>query len=170
MTLYVPSITVDQVIDTLGTYIQLFTTAEVIRASVNRTSMPLSPFIELTEIVSAPLNKPIETYTDTTEIISEHTRIDIQIDMYGWELTDTAKALHASFRTVWAVSQFPTNIVPLYCTDPMKMPIENAEEQYEQRWTMTVSLQYNPDVSVPQDSFNSPGSETFIPVDLFYII
>jgi len=166
--MFVPSITVDQVIDALGAYIQLFTTSQIIRGAVNRTAMPLSPFVELTEVTSISLNKPIETYTDTTEIISEHVKLEVQIDLYGWELSDTARALHSSFRTIWAVSQLPESIVPLYCTEPIKMPIQNAEDQYEQRWTMTISLQYNPDVIVPQTSFNAPGTNNLIPVDIVY--
>ena len=168
MTLFVPSITIDQVIDAVASYVQLFTTAEIIRASVNRTAMPISPFIELTEISSVALNKPIETYSDTTATINEHTRIEVQIDLYGWELSDTTKALHASFRTIWGVSQFPDTIVPLYCSEPMKIPIENAEDQYEQRWTMRLFLQYNPDVIVSQDTFNTKGDTGVIPADVIY--
>ena len=154
MTLYVTDITIDQVIDALGSYVQIFTPVQIIRGNVNRTAMPISPFIELTEIASSSINKPIETYisADQTEIINEHTRLEVQIDLYGWELSDTVKALHSSFRTIWASDQFPTWVMPLYCSEPMKMPVPNGEEQYEQRWTMRLSLQYNPAIIVPQQS------------------
>lgn len=80
MTLFVPSISVDQVIDALGDYVQLFTTAKIVRGNVNRTAMPSSAFIELTEIASVSLNKPIEIYGESTGTLNEHTRIDVQID------------------------------------------------------------------------------------------
>jgi hypothetical protein len=148
--------------------VQLFTTAKIVRGNVNRTAMPSSAFIELTEIASVSLNKPIEIYGESTGTLNEHTRIDVQIDFYGWELSEVAKAVHASFRTIWAVDRFPSNIAPLYCSDLLKMPIINAEQQHEQRWTMTASMQYNPDVVVPQDSFDTPGDIGVIPADVFY--
>lgn len=169
MTNFVPSITVDQVIDAVGNFIALFTTAQIIRGNVNRTAMPIAPFVELTEISNTALNKAIEYYSDTTATINEHKRIEIQADFYGWDLSDTIQAVHTAYRTIWGVTKFPSNIVPLYCTEPMKMPIENAEEQYEQRWTMTMSLQYNPDVTVPQDTFNTKGTTGVIPADVIYL-
>ena len=169
MTLFVPSITVDQVIDAVGDYLQLFTSVQIIRGNVNRTPMPKGSFIALTEVVSIPLNKPIEIYGDTTGTLSEHTRIDVQIDFYGWDLSDKAKAVHSSFRTIWAADKLPAWLAPLYCSDIRKLPIVSAEEQYEQRWTMTATFQYNPDVIVPQDSFNTKGEISVIPEDIFYI-
>lgn len=168
MTLFVPSISVDQVIDAVGDFVGLFSTAPQIRGNVNRVPMPSSSFIVLTEIASIPLNKPIEIYGEATGTLNEHTRIDVQIDFYGWELSETAKAIHSAFRTIWAVDNMPEWVTPLYCSDPRKIPIISAEEQYEQRWTMTATFQYNPDVIVPQDSFNTKGETGVIPADVFY--
>lgn len=168
MTLFVPSISVDQVIDSIADYLNLFTSVQVIRGNVNRTPMPGTAFIALTEILSVPLNKPIEIYGESTGTLNEHTRIDVQIDFYGWELSDIAKAVHTSFRTIWAVDNLPSWLSPLYCSNLNKIPIINAEEQYDQRWTMTATLQYNPDVIVPQDSFDTPGTTEVIPADVFY--
>lgn len=169
MTLYIPSITIDQAIDALASYIALFTQSPIIRGNVNRTAMPLGSFVELTEVSDISINKPIEIINnDSTETISEHLRLDVQIDFFGWDLSEAAKAFHASFRTIWATTQFPDWISPLYCNNPMKMPIENAENQYEQRWTMTASLQYNPDVIVTQESFINVGDAGVIPADVIY--
>lgn len=169
MTLFVPSITVDQVIDAVGNFIGLFTTAPIIRGNVNRVPMPNGDFIVLTEVVSIPINKPIEVYGESTGTLTEHTRIDVQMDFYGWDLGDKAKAIHGSFRTIWSVDNLPNWLSPLYCSDLRKAPIVDAEEQYEQRWTMTGTFQYNPDVIVPQDSFNTKGDISLIPSDVFYV-
>ena len=168
MTNFIPSISVDQVIDAVATYIALFTEAEIIRGNVNRTPMPNGSFIALTELRTKALNKPIEYYSDFTAVLNEHNKIDIRVDFYGWDLAETARAIHSSFRTIWTVDKFPSNIVPLLCSEPKKINIINAEEQYEQRWYMEMSLQYNPDINVPQDTFNTPGDTFVIPADVIY--
>jgi hypothetical protein len=43
-------------------------------------------------------------------------------------------------------------IAPLYCDDGQEVPLVTGEEQYERRWALTMSLQYNPIVIVPQQS------------------
>jgi hypothetical protein len=45
----------------------------------------------------------------------------------------------------------PANIQPLYADNPTQMPLIDGEAQYEQRWKLTASLQYNPIVTVSQD-------------------
>ena len=163
-----PSISVDDVIDSIGSYIELFTSASIIRGNNNRTAMPDAPFVALTELRTTALNKPIEFYYDYYGVINEHNRIDVRIDFYGWELSDVARSVHTSFRTIWAVDKFPKGIVPLMCSEPRKVPIINAEDQYEQRWYMEMSLQYNPYINVPQESFNKLGYVKAIPSDVIY--
>lgn len=168
MTNFVPSISVDQVIDAAASYIALFTSVEIIRGNVNRTPMPKSSFIALTEISTQAINKPTENYADYTATLNEHNRIDIRVDFYGWDLAEVARAIHSSFRTIWSVDRFPSNVKPLLCTEPRKVNIINAEEQYEQRWYMDMALQYNPDVVVPQDTFNTLGEHSVVPADVIY--
>jgi hypothetical protein len=155
MTLYTPSLAIDDVIDALGSFIQLFVgTAEVIRAEVNRVAPPAGPFVELTEILSVDLETP-HVWNDTvaqTSAIKGPARIDIQVDFYGPSAGDWCKAVKGTFRTSYAASQFPANIQPLYCSDGIQSPLITGEEQYEVRWTITCSLQYSPIVTVPQQS------------------
>lgn len=156
MTNFTPSNTIDDVIDAVVAYLNIFKTVQTVRGNVNRVPMPIDPFIQLTEVLTAALNKPIETYgNDQTVNISEHTRIDIQADFYGWEISDLAKMVHGAFRTIWSVQQFPAWLSPLYCSNPQKVVIDNAENQYEQRWIMTMSFQYNPDFYAPAPSFTA---------------
>jgi hypothetical protein len=65
-----------------------------------------------------------------------------------------------AFRSSYAVDQFDSyaqtnnlgTIVPLYCSDGMESPLTSAEQQYERRWIVTLSLQYNPTVVIAQQS------------------
>jgi hypothetical protein len=146
------------VFDALGAFIQPFVgAAQVIRAQVNRVAMPVGSFVELTEIASSDLEVPRSTYDGVnfqSDIIGPK-RIMIQADFYGALAGDWCAAVKTVWRTPYAVDQFPLGIAPLYCDDGNEAPLITGEEQYERRWALTMSLQYNPIVVVPLQSADS---------------
>jgi hypothetical protein len=154
-TQYVPSIAIDAVFDALGTFLQPFVgSAEIIRAQVNRVAMPAGSFVELTEISSVDLEVPRLSYDGTNQqrdIIGPK-RLLIQADFYGPQSGDWCAAVKTVFRTPYATAQFPLGIAPLYCDDGHEAPLITGEEQYERRWALTMNMQYNPIVVVPQQS------------------
>ena len=168
MSNFIPDKTVDNVIDALADYLALYTTAPIIRANVNRNSTPKTDFIVLTELLTIPLSKPVEYYTNAGETMIQKQQIDVQIDFYGWVLSDTALAIANSIRSVWQNYNHAQWLAFLYCSKIVKSPIINAEEQYEQRWTVTISMQYNVTLTLPQETFNTSGTLDYIPVDYFY--
>lgn len=161
---FVVNKSIDNVIDGVAFYLKKFTKCPIIRGNANRAAMPQAPFIVLTEILTSAVTKPIEIYGDKTVTVSEQTQIDVQVDFYGWDLSDTAIAVKASIRTVWSTDNFPPWLIPLYCGDIVKTPLTNGEEQYEQRWFFTLSLQYNPVMTLPQLSFNVVGDINSNPI------
>jgi hypothetical protein len=149
---YVVSIAVDAVIDALGVFLNPFVTpAPIIRGQQNRVSPPVDAFVELTEILQLDLETPIvcTQFANSQISILGPKRIDIQVDFYGISAGDQCAAVKGVFRTEYAVDQFPDGIAPLYCTDGRQAPLITGEEQYETRWTLTASLQYNPAVYLP---------------------
>ncbi len=174
--MYETSITVDQVIDYLATFISPFVPgAEVVRAQVNRVPMPPNPCVVLTEILQRDLSIPYMDYTPPvdpipavgTATISGPTQFDIQVDFYGPLAGDFCKAVKSAYRSQWAFSQFPANIKPLYTSEGHQAPLTTGEQQYESRWTITVSIQYNPTVIVPQEFAEEVTVESTEPVDIF---
>lgn len=166
---YVASIGVDTVIDALAEFLQVFLppNGEVIRAQVNRVSPPPSPYIELTEILQVDLNIPFEDFLETTQFtnINASKKIDIQVDIYGSDSGDYCAAIKSALRTGWGYAQFPVNVKPLFCDDGRQHPLITGEEQYERRWTLTASLQYNPIVTVPQQSATVLDATIEVPTD-----
>lgn len=151
---YLSSIPVDAVIKALGAFLQPFVPGgQIVRAQANRVAMPPSPCVVLTELLQVDLSTPVvgNDPANAQIDITSPTRIDIQIDFYGTLAGDYCKAVKGVWRTFYATSKFPANIQPLYCSDGRQMPLITAEQQYESRWTLTASLQYNPTVIVPQD-------------------
>jgi hypothetical protein len=155
--MYTTSIVIDEVIDTLAAFIDMFVDgAPVIRGQANRTPPPSGSFVELTELLSVDIQTPWSTYdNDDLDLnISGSVRIDVQIDFYNPKAGDYCRAVQSAFRTGWGFDQFPDNIKPLYTSDGVQSPMITGEQQYNGRWTLTASLQYNPVVTVPQQSAN----------------
>ena len=165
---YVASIALDSVFDALGAFIQPFVgTAQVIRAQVNRVAMPIGGFVELTEVASTDLEVPRSYYDGTnsqSDIIGPK-RLMIQADFYGPQSGDWCAAVKTVWRTPYAVSQFPIGIAPLYCDDGHEAPLITGEEQYERRWVLTMSIQYNPIVAVPLQSADTLSIKILEDVD-----
>ncbi len=150
---FVSSILVDQVIDALAAFIGPFVNgAAVVRGQVNRVSPPPNPSVVLTELLQSDLSVPHTSYQPEQDAatIAGPTKIDIQIDFYGLVAGEYCKAVKTAFRSRWGYSAFPDNIKPLYTSDAMQSPLTSGEQQYETRWTLTATLQYNPVITVPQ--------------------
>jgi hypothetical protein len=167
--MYTASISVDQVIDALAAFLAPFTPgAEVVRGQVNRVPMPASPCVILTEILQSDLSVPATEYQpdDDTATIYGPAQINIQIDFYGAPAGEFCKTVKTAFRSQWGFAAFPANIKPLYTSDGMQSPLTTGEQQYESRWTLTASLQYNPIVTVPQDFADTLTPVVKAPPDL----
>jgi hypothetical protein len=167
--MYTASITVDQVIDALADFLAPFVPgAEVVRAQVNRVAMPPNPCVILTEMMQVDLSVPATDYQpdDDTATVYGPSRIDVQIDFYGAQAGEFCKTVKTAFRSHWGFEHFPANIKPLYTSDGMQSPLTTGEQQYESRWTLTASLQYNPTVTVPQEFADEATPNLVIPADV----
>lgn len=165
--MYTPSILVDAVIDALIAFLQPFVGEDtpIVRGQQNRVPPPGPVFVKLTEVVQSNLSAP--AFFNSTDpavqqaTIDTSTRIDVQIDFYGTAAGDWARAVAAVWRSPYSPDQFPTGVAPLYCSEPHQSPLITGEEQYEFRWVITASLEYNPVVTVPQQSATQLKVNTF---------
>ena len=166
---YISSITVDQVIDALQSFMQPFMQGGlIVRGQTNRVALPSSPCAVLTELFQDDLDIPYQNYDGNVGIttINGPTRIDIQIDFYGTSAGELCKVIKSAFRSQWAYDQFPSNIRPLYTDQGRQAPLITGEEQYESRWTLTASMQYNPTVTLPQQSADELSVAGTVDIDL----
>lgn len=153
---FIPTITIDEVIDALAAFVTPFVgTSELTRAQVNRVAMPSGPFVEFTELLTVDLETPAADNQGNITTLTGPKRIDVQIDFYGPDSGDQCTAVKGVYRSEYAPAQFPDGIKPLYCSDGRQGPLTTAEQQYESRWTITAALQYNPAVSLPRQSANT---------------
>lgn len=169
MTDYVSSISIDTVIDALRPVVALFlpVNSPVVRAQVNRVPMPDAPCAVLTELLQVELETSATDYLPATSKaqITGPTRVDVQIDFYGANAGEYCKAFQAAMRSLWGFDKFPANVKPLYCNDGVQSPLITGEQQYESRWTITASLQYNPSITVPQEFADVLTATVNVPAD-----
>lgn len=169
MTLYVPSLSIDDVIVALDDFITPFIAPlPAVRAQVNRVPLPKSGGAVLTELLQVPLSIPETAWIPQDNLISitGPARIDVQIDIYGPNAGSQAKAIMGSMRTGWGYDAFPVTVKPLYTSDAIQAPLITGEQQYESRWTLTVSMQYNPELEVPQQFADEASVATTTAADI----
>lgn len=158
--------TVSQVIVSIGAFFAPFapTGCKIIRGQANQTPPPKAPFIVLTPIGMPQYTTTRTKYIDSNApgidgevLYNQPTKLNVQIDFYGIDGGELANKAATLFRSGATTGKFPDGVYPLFCTDAVQAPLTNAEKQYEDRWTLTLVLQYNNPVAIKMPSFNAVG-------------
>lgn len=112
---------------------------------------------------------PTSNLASGAALILQPIRLTIQIDVHGPASGDNAATITTLFRSdyagLWFVRQGYTSIAPLYCGEPRQMSFTNAEENYEDRWSIDTVLQVNQVVSPSQD-FADNAIVSLLPADI----
>jgi hypothetical protein len=96
-----------------------------------------------------------------------------QCDVYGPNSNRNALAIHTTWRDergcqLLAEASQPHGMTPLYADDPRMVGFDNAEAQWEDRWTLELHTQVNLVVTLGQE-FADKLEVDLLPVDLFLI-
>ena len=84
---------------------------------------------------------------------TQYTEMVIQCDVHGPGSSDNAQRISTLMRDMYGVQAFQDvmdGIVPLYVDDPRQLPFTNAEQQWEDRWTIDIHLQVNIELTLSQ--------------------
>lgn len=122
-------------------------------------------------IVFTILN-PIRTGTPVEDNESTHAkaivtsyqeyRLPIQIDFYGEFAFDRASDIINVSRTEHLCSFFkPYDIQPIACDDARNLTGISGEDEYVERWMVSLEVDYRDAVSVNQDVFNTAELNIF---------
>jgi len=169
---YTHTITIDDVCAAIIAYLQPIVGVDVpiIRGQQNRSSMPTSGFVVLTELKTRVISTPKSSLNDTGSMRTfvNDSLSDWQVDYYGASSGDWASIVARMFASADPTYQEGTSatVHAVYADDPMQTFLTNAEKQYEARWTGRVTLQYNDSVSVTRDSADTLAVNVFQAVDL----
>lgn len=153
-----PTITEDDVFTAIRAYLLAVGPVglEVIQAQNNRVPEPASAdFIVMTPTNRGRLATNVDTWDATdpnpvTITLAHNARFDLQLDIHGALGSDIAAVIATTFPDAFGCDMLrPAGVAPLYASEGHQMPFVNGEQQYENRWTMTLSAQIKPAVSTP---------------------
>ncbi|HGC4589309.1 hypothetical protein ODR23_23335 [Escherichia coli] len=160
--------TVDNIIDVLAGYIEPIA-GKCLQAHANRVPMPKDQFCILTPLRFTRLSTTRELKQDTgspdtsTMGYTEVRQADIQVDIYGQGAGDRAIALETTFTSGYGydiIKAIDARLAPLYSSPAIQAPMINAESQWQERYTLTLSLQAHITVSFQQDYFDKAEIST----------
>lgn len=140
------SLTQDQVFTALRSFLLdvLPDGAEVVRGQGNRVPMPTAPdFAVITALTRQQMAQTTHDYrpADDEEDVGRSTGLHFQIDVYGEGAADNAQIVTTLLRDAWGVAFLKASgVAPLYCEDPLQMPLLTGEQQYLERWTIKCAL------------------------------
>ena len=164
--------TVDQVIVALATFLQplMPVGTQIVRAQANRVPQPEPPCIVLTEINRVSLSTTRVQDAETSGTYTMPARLDIQMDFYDGQAAEMCTTAQTMLRSGYATASaaWPAGVKPLYCNEGLQSPLITGEQQYESRWTLTASLQYNAPITVARETFDTVGIVGVIPADVVY--
>ena len=77
-------------------------------------------------------------------VVQQSVEITMQIDFYGEQAGDRARKLSTLWKNAYTTEAL-TKCQPLHSKNPQQMTFVNEQSQYEPRWMLEVTLQYNPE-------------------------
>ena len=116
------------------------------------------------QLTGTPAGIGTYSVTTTPDVVSEtmyggeydatqYTEMVIQCDVHGPTSGDNAQRISTLMRDMYGVAAFQTvmdGITPMYVDDPRQLPFTNAEQQWENRWTIDLHLQVNIELTLSQ--------------------
>lgn len=133
----------------------------------NKVELPQSnDFIVFTILNPMRTGTPLivnESTEDEGKITSyQDFRIEVQIDFYGNFAFDRANDIINISRTDFLCSFFkPYNIQPIACDDARNLTGVSGEDEYVERWMVSLEIDYRDAVSVSQEVFNTAELNIF---------
>lgn len=95
----------------------------------------------------------IQTLAAGIENLTQAFDYTVQIDVHGPNAINNANTITTLFRDERGVELFQGSgfpVEPLYADDPLQIPFQNAEQQWETRQVITAHMQVNFTVTLPQ--------------------
>jgi len=168
--------TIQDVYTALKSFVQTIvpTGVPVQQGLLNRVAIPPTApgFVVIQGLLKNRLRTTVDTWDttddDPTSMSSEQDiELTVQIDCYGAQSSDWADMISTLFRDGYGCNSLAPTCQPLYCDEARLIPLTDAESQYEERWVLTATLQYNPVVTTVQQ-FADVATATLIDVDEAY--
>lgn len=137
--------------------------ADVFVSQGNNESMPVGNFITMTPMFITGLSTNRVAYSDSgegmgSELTQRSNQWRCQLDFYGDSAQEMAAIVGTMIRSEYSANWFRQNnmpVTPLYAGEPHQTTMINAEQQYENRWTLDFIAQFNAVIATPLDFMDS---------------
>jgi hypothetical protein len=138
--------------------LELFPGLQVVNSYGNDISMPADPYILMTGISTRRLGtnrhvyRPLDSNKDTAQPMA----IDVQIDIYGEGAEDNINKLTTLWRDAYTNERLKAaGAAPLYHDNPRNATFQNSSHNYEPRWLVMLTIQYDQTVTTVQEFFDN---------------
>lgn len=135
---------------------------EVIRGYQNNASVKTGGFITMNVLFSERLATNVtrtKGIGNDTKDSRQDSKIAIQLDFYGELSSSWAQIISTMWRDEYAVNAMKDTLAPLHTDTARMIPIVSAENQYNERWTLTVYAHYQPvTTTTPLQHFENIGT------------
>lgn len=138
----------------------------VLRGPLNRVPQPTVDHVIITPLFHKRLRTNVHTDDPLNDLqsVEQGTQVHIQADCYGSSSGDLSQALSTLWRDEFGVSVLSPEAVPLYTDTARMVPLVTGEEQFLERFTLTLILQWNPAIVIAQE-YADAAEATLIEVD-----
>lgn len=126
---------------------------QVYKTQGNRVADAIGSFVMMTPLFIEGLSTSVVTYDPGADERHDTrtTQFRVQLDVYGPDASANSNIIATLFRSEYATEQMASGpLQPFYATDPKQNVMTNSEQQYEDRWTFELYMQFNPTVTSPQ--------------------
>ena len=129
--------------------------SQIIQAFQNNNPLPENAIV-MQALFERNLAETSTYYTPTQEQAHAQNSVDvrIQLSFYGPEAEKRSRTVYTLWKSYYSTDRM-TLCQPLYANGRDRRPYINESNQYEDRWIVDLSLQYNPRVTYAQDFTDS---------------
>lgn len=127
---------------------------EVVKGRDNGVPMPVGAFAMLGSARITPWRTNVDSNDTATQTksISVGASYTFQCDVYGANAADNAAILAFAFRDDYPQQFMPVGAAAMYASDPLQMQFVDAEDNYEDRWVIDLTVGYNPVIAIQSQS------------------
>lgn len=156
-----PDLTTDKIVDVLADYIEPIA-GICYQTQANRVPMHTGQFCMLTLINFKRLGTTQELKADTGDSkisslgYTEVRTADVQVDIYGLGAAERAYSLETLFASSHGydnITSIDERVAPLYSNAPRNRNYTNSESQWQDLYTLTLTVQVHITVQAPQSYF-----------------
>lgn len=139
----------------LLTVLPMIPQANVMVGQSNQMAAPSDPFAVMLIILRERLAANGWTYDgQSTRTITDLVKLTMQVSVFGKATSNQMEAVTTLWRDMSAVeffNGFGVDVCPLYTSKVRQLGFINGEKQYEDCWTVDLTMQANITISIPQD-------------------